>query len=181
MYFHLSPRGISAAPPESLTAHYTLMDMADWYRLYMCPDLASVTPQGCWSCLPFPGLMWGTPILELDVDSEAGGRQVLDHQRTRVGLPAVWSVPHKDKAEAAKPKRCKRTTPRVTPDEATSDVNDDASEINDESGIDDASEMDDEDVSEVNDDDQGDDEDDQQYEQDHTAAPADSEDESDDD
>lgn len=85
---------------------YILMDETDWYRLYMAPVVDKLPPSKTY--LPFPGLLWGTPVVDLfGVDNEEAAKSIVTEKASAIDkLWRVWKTPHH--VSQVPPKRTKK-------------------------------------------------------------------------
>ena len=85
---------------------YILMDETDWYRLYMAPVVDKLPPTKTF--LPFPGLLWGTPVVDLfGVDNEEAAKSLVTEKASATEkLWRVWKTPHH--VSQVPPKRTKK-------------------------------------------------------------------------
>lgn len=85
---------------------YILMDETEWYRLYMAPVVDKIPATKTY--LPFPGLLWGTPVVDvLGVTSEEAAKSLVAQKGSVVEkLWSVWKTP--THVASVPPKRTKK-------------------------------------------------------------------------
>lgn len=85
---------------------YIVMDETDWYRLHMAPVVDKLPPSKTY--LPFPGLLWGTPVVDLfGVDNEEAAKSLVAQKASATEkLWSVWKTPHH--VHQVPPKRTKK-------------------------------------------------------------------------
>jgi hypothetical protein len=73
---------------------YVQMEETDWYRLYLSPVVDKIPATKTY--LPFPGLLWGTPVVDvLGATTEESAKALIDEKAGPQNRRwAVWKTPH---------------------------------------------------------------------------------------
>jgi hypothetical protein len=73
---------------------YALMEETDWYRLYLSPVVDKVPATK--THLAFPGLLWGTPVVDLlGTTTQEAAKALIDEKvAAQQKRWAVWKTPH---------------------------------------------------------------------------------------
>ena len=73
---------------------YVLMEETDWYRLFLSPVVDKIPATKTY--LPFPGLLWGTPVVDVvgTTTEEAAKALIYEKATAQQKRWAVWKTPH---------------------------------------------------------------------------------------
>lgn len=107
---------------RALPKDYVLMEESDWYLLYL-PPLAHKIPE-CKTYLPFPGLLWGTPIVDvLDATTKESAQYLIQEKANDLAkLWVVWKTPSRiKKGDTTTRKRVRKASGKTSDSEIESE------------------------------------------------------------